>query len=53
MILSIITKCKWGGGPPPKAVVEGYQRLRHYPSVSRLSVCHLPIWLRKMERNLI
>jgi len=38
---------RWIGEAGP----EGYQRQRRkYPSISRQADCHLPIWLRKMER---
>ncbi len=48
--LSIFGEChKWGGGSGHKPLTEGVGRKRRYPSVSAAH-CHLPIWLRRMER---
>ena len=36
-----------------EAGTEGYRRWGRDPSVSRQADCHLPIWLRKMERTYV
>jgi hypothetical protein len=42
-ILPIFAKHKWGGGPPPKAVVEGFSTVAPLPLRQPLRGCHLPI----------
>ncbi len=43
------SKGQMGRWQPPQAADRGVPMLRNCPSVSA-SRCHLPIWLRKMER---
>jgi hypothetical protein len=45
--LSIFAKHKWGGGPLPKEVVEGYSTSRLYPSVTRFARATSPFALRE------
>ena len=49
-ILPIFAKHKWGGGAP-EGRDGGVSALSEQPLRQSLRDCHLPIWLRKMERN--